>query len=695
MRKNISLVSTQPWRGCQGGQVQGGKGRGGGRSRGAKQVRADAMGEPVGPRRAVPVPTARQAPCAAGGPSRGPPTRIQLLGPSVDSDYLQHGPSAEEQLAEELQEAMAEARSHQKMAAQQPHTHSQTGPYQPEARSASSEADPHSEAAQLPQDLGEEASLQLQQSASRIFKFKHEEGSVSMPSADGSVGAKYVAEGRLTSSTVEPSEEELLQWQPVFPAKGQPAKIGASGKQKNKARFPAKKMTSTALPAAEAARVYLTDADSFPSFSSQQKSVSSLPATRIGATVSLLATTTTSSEAVGAPAIFLRAAGTTATSAILKNPTAVGPDTLQTLVISAAPANDVFSCLSQSSASLPASSALTADPADHSTSLPSSVSSLSHALHVGHAVLPQLALESLLMHSAHPSFPFSDPAVLEASSDLNWPAAHAPDLRHSMSSWSSQASDAPTLRHSTASASSVQYPHSPSSASRGQPLLTAPRHDAGTSRDSTLVQAAVGMPVQWHLLGTTELQAQTTALLSTLTISTDWDSVHTDAPQHGQTVATHLQTQSVTDAQTHGSPECSAVTQSCDSELLSATLATADLAKPEWREALGGKKYGLMGSSNDSSIAASSESGRSKDSSSRKAVGGHGPTGALGAHGLARALVGHSPARAAGGHSPAGAAGGHSPAGAAGGHSPASSFASSGQLSWERLVPELESQRRA
>lgn len=48
------------------------------------------MGEPVGPRRAVPVPTARQAPCAAGGPSRGPPTRIQLLGPSVDSDYLQH-----------------------------------------------------------------------------------------------------------------------------------------------------------------------------------------------------------------------------------------------------------------------------------------------------------------------------------------------------------------------------------------------------------------------------------------------------------------------------------------------------------------------------------------------------------------------------------------------------------------------------
>ena len=44
------------------------------------------------------------------------------------------GPSAEEQLAEELQEAIAEARSHQRMAAQQPHTHRQTWPYQPEVR---------------------------------------------------------------------------------------------------------------------------------------------------------------------------------------------------------------------------------------------------------------------------------------------------------------------------------------------------------------------------------------------------------------------------------------------------------------------------------------------------------------------------------------------------------------------------------
>lgn len=548
-----------------------------------------------------------------------------------------------------------------------------------QARSASSEAASDPEAAQLAQDLGEEAALQLQQSASRAFKFKHEEGSPSVPSADGFVGAKYAADGWLTLSTVEPSEEELLQWQPVFPAKSQPAKIGANGKQKNKAKIPAKKLTSTALPAAEAAKVYLTNADSFPSFSNQHNSVSSLPSTNIGATGGLPATMTTASEAAGAPAALLRAAGTTAICANLKSPTPVEPDALQTVVIPAAPADDISSCLSFSSASLPASSALIANPADHSMSLASSVSSLSHALHAGHLVLPQLAFDPSPRQSAHPSFPFSDPAAaLAGSSNLNWTAAHAPDLRHSMSSWSSQASDAPTLRHSAASASSVQYPHSPPTASRGHILVT----DAGMHRDTavsenTAVQAVVGMPVQWHLLGTKELQAQTNALLSSLTISTDGASSYKDAPQHGLMAATHLQTQSVTDARTHGLPEHSAVTQSHDSEGLSATLATADLAQPEWREALGGKMFGLMGSSRDSSIAASSASGQSKDSSSRRAFGGHSPTGTLGVHG---------PGRAPGGHSPTRAAGGHSPAGAAGGHSPASSFASSGRLSWDRLV---------
>lgn len=51
--------------------------------------------------------------------------------PIIEGGVLQ-GPSAEEQLAEELQEAIAEAHCHQKMAAQQPDIHRRTRPYQPE-----------------------------------------------------------------------------------------------------------------------------------------------------------------------------------------------------------------------------------------------------------------------------------------------------------------------------------------------------------------------------------------------------------------------------------------------------------------------------------------------------------------------------------------------------------------------------------
>ena len=483
-----------------------------------------------------------------------------------------------------------------------------------------------------PQDLGE-AALQLQQPRSNAFKFKCEAGRLSMPSIDDTSSAGHVTRSpQAESAHAEPSEEELLQWQPVFPAKKQPRKLGTNGTQGGRADIPPRKTAGAALPAdaAPAGTQPPAAAESFPSSSSSLLSTaSSAPATSIPATGSMPAeslpssssllepaevaasfssllgpasssphaimsttnsmpaTTTTFSEAAAVSTVLPRAAGTTVPHVKLADSTAVVADTLQTLHSLAASAMSMSAHQLSSSASLPASSAVAAGPLDHNLRAVSSVSSLSHALHAGHAVLPQLALSLPPVQSAPHSFPSpaSSPAAaaaaLTVSTDSDWPSVHAPEHRHSMSSWLSQASDAPTLRHSIASTPSVQGTDSSSASDTEHPVIEVTNSDAAVPLPES--------PVQWHLLDTKELQAQTAALLSSLTASTDWDCATTDAPQHRQTAPAEQENQSVADPQVQSLPGNSALSQSVDLELQSGTHATAHLATPEWGEVTGGQ----------------------------------------------------------------------------------------------------------
>ena len=511
-----------------------------------------------------------------------------------------------------------------------------------------SETESDSKVPQLPTSLGE-APLQLQQSGSDAFKLKCKAGRPSAPCADstGSVTESHQAE----LANAEPSEEELLQWRPVFPAKKQPAKFRANDKQDGKAMIRPKKpdadtaaartqpppvavdsSPSSQLRSASSVPSTSIPAISFPATGIAATSIpaTSNPVTSIPATDSVPATRSTSSEACEVPAFLRMAARPAVTPAKLMGLTVVEANPLQTLITySPPPAMAVSSHHLSSSPSLPASSAVPAGFADYNLRSASSVSSLNYALHAKHAAPPQLALSLPPVQSAPHGFPLpaSSPAAaaaaLLASTDSDWPAVHAPEHRQSISSWSSQASETPTLRHSIASISSIQCTDNSSIPDTEYPVTAVINSEA--------MESVPDLPDELHLLDTKELQAQTAALLSSLTTSTDWDCVPTDAPQHGQAPFAEQQNQSVTDPHAHSVPGSRALSQSVDSELLSSTLATTDLARPDYAEATGGNVGGLTASSSCSSTASTTISGGSN--SRGRASGGHSPASSLSSSG--------------------------------------------------------------
>lgn len=439
----------------------------------------------------------------------------------------------------------------------------------------------------------------------------------------------------------ETSEEELLQWQPVVSAKKQPAEFSANGKQGGRADIPARKPAGTGLPAdtapagtqsPDAAELLPSSssllgfansvptastpttgsmpAEPIPSSSLLIPATTCFPATSVPATGSMPATSSTSSEPAGVHGFLTVPPGKLIDSA------AAEADTLQTLQTLAIPAMSTSPHQLPSSASLPASSAVVAGPC---LATASPLSTLSHALHAGHAVLPQLAPSLPHLQSAPLSFtlPASSPAAaaaaLTASTDSVWPTVHAPEDRQSVSSWLSQASDTPTLRHSSASISSFQCTDSNSAPDTAHPLTAVTNSDA-----------VVASPVHWHLLDTKELQAQTAALLSSLTASTDWDCALTDAPGHRQVGPAEQQNQAVTDPQGHSLPDSRALLLSVDSELQSSTLATAHPAVPDWADVAEGSVNGPAAPSSCSSSSLSCGS-----NSRRRASHGQAPASLL------------------------------------------------------------------
>ena len=430
--------------------------------------------------------------------------------------------------------------------------------------------------------------------------------------------------------------------------------------------------TVSSVPATSVPATGSMPADSLPSSSSLP---STFPATSVPATSSV--PLTTSSEAARVPAFLPRAvAMSDRPPTKLMGSTAVeAAATAQTLQIKAAAAMDMSSHQLSSSASLLASSAVAAGPMDQKLSTVSSVSSLSHAVHAGHAMLPRLASSmdyilttvssvssltpalhaghavlpqlagpinhdpstvssvSNLSHAGHAvlpqlalslplvqlvphgfplpaSSPAAAAAALTASTESNLPAVHSPESRQSVSSWTSQASDTLTLRHSIASNPSVQCTEISSIQDAGHPVVT----------DAPVHRQMVSPDVQWHLLDTKELQAQTAALLSSLTSSTDFAT--TDAPPHRQTPPVEQLNQSVTDICAHSAPSNWALSQSIESELQSTTLTTANLAKPGWAEVVTGGSLG--GETASSSLSTSASSSVSGVSNSRRRASGRG-----------------------------------------------------------------------
>ena len=322
---------------------------------------------------------------------------------------------------------------------------------------------------------------------------------------------KSVSHGQ---SYAEPSEEELLQWQPVLPAKtAQAAANGvrtAASKPDGIALFPAKKPLTAAFTSPKI-NCHAAGADA-----SLDRTGRPVLTTKVSATVSkgLCCTSSKPARPQAVPASKTVRPGSKL-------------DQIQTSNPSMAAVQQPASCLSSASASLSASAA---KPSLASASL----SSLPHALHAE----PQQPQSSLPLLPCSPSLswdaaaaPAAVPAPsLSASMDSDWLAADAQKHRHSMSSWSSGASDACLLRHSTASATRS---------------LTADAADAvippecAVTGHSGAVPAVEALnlplaPVDWKLLDTAELHNCTAALLSSLSNSLDWDLSAADAQLHRQ-----------------------------------------------------------------------------------------------------------------------------------------------------------------
>ena len=355
---------------------------------------------------------------------------------------------------------------------------------------------------------------------------------------------------------VEPSEEELLQWQPIFPAKSRRA--GAAGdavvSKPADSAVPAKKYATAAVKSS-ATRVQAAAAKasaakkSKPTYRGKLSASTGLPATNSRAPGSVLILPATSDTMFDS-----------------------GFEPTQTR------APVVLSVLQPASGLSMPSASVSALAPRHSLQSASSLSSLPPALHAQplrpQQSVPQLPYTSPKRDAAAPA-----PASLSASIDSDWLAADAHPHRHSISSWSSEASDAHLLRHSATSTASR-----PSTVDPGDTVSSLGYAVTGDD-DAVTASHALDMPLasltDWKKLDATELQSQTAALLSSVTTSLDWDLVATDAQLHGD-----LAHRAAAEAQSHRHLDRTALlTHSSEplshTALLSASLGTSDIDHSE------------------------------------------------------------------------------------------------------------------
>ncbi len=314
-------------------------------------------------------------------------------------------------------------------------------------------------------------------------------------------------------SYAEPSEEELLQWQPFLPAqKAQAAADSvktAISKPDGIASFPTKKALTAAVKSPTTS-LHAAAADA-----SLGKTGRPMLTANVIAAVSKGLSSTSS-----------KPAGGQAVPASTSDRPGSKSDQIQTAALSMRAVQQPASHRSTASASLSASAA------KPSLASSSSLSSLPHALHA-EPQRPQSSLPSLHCSSSVSCDAAAAPAApsLSASVQSDWLAADAQTHRHSMSSWSSCASDAHLLRHSTASTATRSLTADAADAVI-PPECTVTGHSGVVTADeaSDLPLA----PVDWKLLDTAELHSQTAALLSSLTTSLDWDLSAADAQLHRQ-----------------------------------------------------------------------------------------------------------------------------------------------------------------
>ena len=330
---------------------------------------------------------------------------------------------------------------------------------------------------------------------------------------------KSVSHGQ---SYAEPSEEELLQWQPVFPAK-------------------------SAQAAADSVRIAMSKPDGVASFfpkkhltAAVKSPTTSLHAATAGAFLgktdrSVLTSNVSAAVSKGLSSTSSKPAGPQAAPASTSVRPGFKSDQVQTAALSMHAVQQPALRHSTASASL---SAPAAKPGLASSS---SLSSLPHALHAEplqpQSSLPLLPCSSSLSCDAAAA-PAAAPAPsLSACVDSDSLATDTQMHRHSMSSWSSCASDAHLLRHSTASTASRSLTAGAADAVIPPAYAVTGHSDAVTADEASDLPLA---PVDWKLLNTAELHSQTAALLSSLTTPLDWDLSTADAQLHKQLDAADL-----------------------------------------------------------------------------------------------------------------------------------------------------------
>ena len=318
-------------------------------------------------------------------------------------------------------------------------------------------------------------------------------------------------------ANAELSEEELLSWQPIFPAKAtvhstlSPTEGRSIGAPSNFAKSVAAKTDVSKSPSKQ---MFPTQAGKtlFKDKISRLDEFSHISNTLAGAA---------RVSADGSSEPWLAESG-------IQN----GSSMTASVQLPAAPSSKRQAALSSSKSehslrsSVPASSivrhAMHAEPVRQEVSLPALPYS---------SFLPYSS--SLLLRSSPAAAAPAAPSM-SASIDSQWSASEPHAHRQSTSTWSSLTTDAHALRQSTVSAASrsdvADLAHVASALDGFNPLQSSivPRHHDGL-HDQDLES---DLAVDWHKLDTAELHRQTSALLSSSRPSGDLDSSATGADIH-------------------------------------------------------------------------------------------------------------------------------------------------------------------